>query len=946
MGIMQELAQTSTLFGSNAPFIEEMYERYLADPASVDANWRAYFDELRGDAADVSHAPVVESFRELARNRRVQGAMVDATTMHKQVLVLRLISKYRTLGMLAADLDPLHQHAHDYIADLDLATYGFSESDMDVEFDVGSYKAGPQRMRLRDIVAALKETYTRTLGAEYMYITDTATKRFFQERLEPNRSRPNYSPDQKKLILERLTAAETLERYLHTKYVGQKRFSGEGGDTMIPMLDKLIERSGAAGVGEIVLGMAHRGRLNVLVNILGKMPANLFSEFEGKGAQELPAGDVKYHQGFSSDVSTPGGPVHLTLAFNPSHLEIVNPVVEGSVRARQHRRGDTQGDQVLPILIHGDAAIAGQGVNQECLNMAATRGYYTGGTIHIVVNNQIGFTTSDPRDARGTTFCTDIAKMVEAPVLHVNGDDPEVALMAIEIAIDYRQRFHKDVFIDLVCFRRLGHNEADEPMVTQPLMYKRIGQHPGTRRLYADKLASEGIITPDEADKMVAAYRAAMDRGQHTNKTVLSNYKAPFTIDWAPYVGRHWADVVDTRVPMEKLKSLSQRLTTLPEGFKLHARTAKVIADRRAMGEGKLPLDWGMGETLGYATLIDDGYGVRLTGEDVGRGTFSHRHAVLHDQNRERRDTGAYIPLQHLSDKQPSCEIIDSVLTEQAVLGFEYGYSTSDPTRLIVWEAQFGDFVNGAQVVIDQFISAGEVKWGRICGMVMLLPHGYEGQGPEHSSARPERFLQLCAQHNMQVCVPSTPAQVFHMLRRQMLRRYRKPLIVMSPKSLLRYKEAASSLEDLANGEFQPVIGETDKLSPKKVGRVLACSGKVYYELLAYRREHKIDNIAIVRLEQQYPFPHAEYTNAVSQFPQAKELVWVQEEPQNQGAWYRLRAYLRSDTPDSMVLAYAGRPISASPAVGYAQKHLAEQKQMVEDAFAPQLKSGEMVVAH
>jgi len=712
------------------------------------------------------------------------------------------------------------------------------------------------------------------------------------------------------------------------------------------MLDKLIEKAGAAGVGEIVLGMAHRGRLNVLVNILGKMPANLFSEFEGKGAQELPAGDVKYHQGFSSDVSTPGGPVHLTLAFNPSHLEIVNPVVEGSVRARQHRRGDTQGDQVLPILIHGDAAIAGQGVNQECLNMAATRGYYTGGTIHIVVNNQIGFTTSDPRDARGTTFCTDIAKMVEAPVLHVNGDDPEVALMAIEIAIDYRQRFHKDVFIDLVCFRRLGHNEADEPMVTQPLMYKRIGQHPGTRRLYADKLASEGIITPDEADKMVAAYRAAMDRGQHTNKTVLSNYKAPFTIDWAPYVGRHWADVVDTRVPMEKLKSLSQRLTTLPEGFKLHARTAKVIADRRAMGEGKLPLDWGMGETLGYATLIDDGYGVRLTGEDVGRGTFSHRHAVLHDQNRERRDTGAYIPLQHLSDKQPSCEIIDSVLTEQAVLGFEYGYSTSDPTRLIVWEAQFGDFVNGAQVVIDQFISAGEVKWGRICGMVMLLPHGYEGQGPEHSSARPERFLQLCAQHNMQVCVPSTPAQVFHMLRRQMLRRYRKPLIVMSPKSLLRYKEAASSLEDLANGEFQPVIGETDKLSPKKVGRVLACSGKVYYELLAYRREHKIDNIAIVRLEQQYPFPHAEYTNAVSQFPQAKELVWVQEEPQNQGAWYRLRAYLRSDTPDSMVLAYAGRPISASPAVGYAQKHLAEQKQMVEDAFAPQLKSGEMVVAH
>ncbi len=946
MGMMQELAGTSTLFGSNAPFVEELYERYLADPASVDASWRAYFDELRGGAPDVAHAPVVESFRELARNRRVMGAMVDATTMHKQVLVLRLISKYRTLGMLAADLDPLHQHEPDYVPDLDLATYGFSETDMDAEFDVGSYKAGPQRMRLRDIVASLQETYTRTLGAEYMYIADTSTKRFFQERLEPIRSRPKYSPAEKRHILERLTAAETLERYLHTKYVGQKRFSGEGGDTMIPMLDRLIERAGAAGVGEIVLGMAHRGRLNVLVNILGKMPSNLFSEFEGKAAQALPAGDVKYHQGFSSDVSTPGGPVHLTLAFNPSHLEIVNPVVEGSVRARQHRRGDTTGDQVLPILIHGDAAIAGQGVNQECLNMAATRGYYTGGTIHIVVNNQIGFTTSDPRDARGTTFCTDIAKMVEAPVLHVNGDDPEVCVMAVEIALEYRQRFHKDVFIDLVCFRRLGHNEADEPMVTQPLMYKRIAQHSGTRKLFADRLAAEGVITAEDADKMVAAFRAAMDRGQHTNKTVLSNYKAPFTIDWSPYVGRHWSDTVDTRVPLDRLKALSQRLTTVPEGFKVHARVEKVIADRRLMGEGKMPLDWGMGEILAYATLLDDGYGVRISGEDVGRGTFSHRHAVLHDQNRVRRDTGAYIPLQHLAEKQASCEIFDSVLTEQAVLGFEYGYSTSDPMRLIVWEAQFGDFVNGAQVVIDQFISAGEVKWGRICGLVMLLPHGYEGQGPEHSSARPERFLQLCAQHNMQVCVPSTPAQVFHMLRRQMLRKYRKPLIVMSPKSLLRHKEAVSSLDDLAKGSFQPVIGETEKLSAKKVTRVLACSGKVYYELLAHRREHKIDNIAIVRLEQLYPFPHAEYTAAVSQFPNAKELVWVQEEPQNQGAWYRLRAYLRSDTPAAMVLAYAGRPISASPAVGYATKHLAEQKQLVEDAFASDLKSGEMVVAH
>jgi 2-oxoglutarate dehydrogenase E1 component len=946
MGVMKEFESSSTLFGSNAPFIEELYEKYLADPAGVDAEWRAYFDELRGDSADVAHAPVVASFVELAKNRRVAGAMVDATTMHKQVLVLRLIGKYRTLGMFAADLDPLKQHAPDYVADLDLKTYGFTDADLDTEFDVGSYKGGPARMRLRDLVVSLQQTYTRTLGAEYMYITDTATKRFFQDRLEPIRARPAYSAEQRRHILERLTAAETLERYLHTKYVGQKRFSGEGGDTMIPMLDLLVAKAGAAGVGEIVLGMAHRGRLNVLVNILGKMPANLFSEFEGKAAQELPAGDVKYHQGFSSDVSTPGGPVHLTLAFNPSHLEIVNPVVEGSVRARQHRRGDKRGEQVLPILIHGDAAIAGQGVNQECLNMAQTRGYYTGGTIHIVVNNQIGFTTSDPRDARGTTFCTDIAKMVDAPVLHVNGDDPEVALLAVEIALEYRQRFHRDVFIDLVCFRRLGHNEADEPSLTQPLMYRRIAQHGGTRTLYAQRLIEAGIVTPDEAEGMVSAYRAAMDRGQHTNKTILSNYKPPFTIDWSPYVGRHWADTVDTNVPVATLRTLTERLTTVPEGLKLHTRAAKVIADRRAMGEGTLPLDWGMAETLAYATLLDDGYGVRLSGEDIGRGTFSHRHSVLHDQNRERWDVGAYVPLQHLKDNQPTCEIIDSVLTEQAVVAFEYGYSTSDPTRLVVWEAQFGDFVNGAQVVIDQFISAGEVKWGRICGLVLLLPHGYEGQGPEHSSARPERFLQLCAQHNMQVCVPSTPAQVFHMLRRQMLRNYRKPLIVMSPKSLLRHKEAVSSLDDLAKGGFFPVIGEMEKLAAKSVTRVLACSGKVYYELLSYRREHKIDSIAIVRLEQQYPFPHEEFAREVAKFPNAKEVVWVQEEPQNQGAWYRLRAYLRGDILPHQVLAYAGRAISASPAVGYAAKHNAEQRQLIEDAFAEKLQSGEMVVAH
>jgi len=944
MSNLQELESTSTLFGGNAPFIEEQYERYLADPAAVAPDWRAYFDSLRGGAADVAHAPVIESFIQLAKSRKVAGAMVDASTMHKQVLVLQMIGRFRTLGMFHAELDPLQRQEKPYLADLDLATYGFTAADMDTEFDVGSFKAGPERMRLSDLIQALKDTYCRSFGAEYMYIHDTATKRFVQQRLEPIRSRPTYPAEQRRHILERLTAAETLERYLHTKYVGQKRFSGEGGETMTPMLDHLIQIAGAIGVQETVIGMAHRGRLNVLVNTLGKMPADLFSEFEGRHTEELLAGDVKYHQGFSSDVVTPGGPMHLTLAFNPSHLEAVNPVVEGSVRARQHRRGDEKGVQVLPVLIHGDAAVAGQGIMQEVLNMAQTRGYYTGGTIHIVVNNQIGFTTSDPRDTRGTLYCTDIAKMAEAPIFHVNGDDPEVCLLAMEMAMAYRQQFHRDVFIDLVCFRRLGHNEADEPMLTQPLMYKRIGQHPGTRKLYADRLIEAGVIKPEDAVAMIATYRTAMDRGLHTNTTILANYKAPLTIDWAPYRNRKWTEPADTAVPLPALKALTKKVTEVPDSFKLHPRVARVLADRRAMGEGKLPLDWGMGETLAYATLLTDGYGVRLSGQDVGRGTFSHRHAVLHDQNREKWDSGNWIPLERVTEGRPAFEVIDSVLTENAVLGFEYGYATSDPKRLIVWEAQFGDFANGAQVVIDQFIAAGEAKWGRICGLVMLLPHGYEGQGPEHSSARPERYLQLCAEHNMQVCVPTTPAQIFHLLRRQMIRPYRRPLIVMSPKSLLRHKEAVSALDELAAGQFLNVIGETEKIAAKIVRRVIVCAGKVYYELAAYRRDHGIKDIAIIRMEQLYPFPHADFKAALAKFPRATEVVWCQEEPQNQGAWYRLRAYFRADALPKQVVAYAGRPVSASTAVGYMSKHLERQQQLVADAFAPDLSEGEMLV--
>jgi 2-oxoglutarate dehydrogenase E1 component len=949
MSMIREFEETSTLFGGNAPFIEDQYERYLGDPGAVSPDWRAYFDTLRGGVQDLPQAPVVESFIQLAKNRRLAAPMVDAAAMHKQVLVLRLISKYRTVGFFQADLDPLQRAERPYIADLDVKTYGLTDADLDNEFDIGSYKGAPQggsRMRLRDLIGALQETYCRTFGAEYMYISDTAQKRFIQQRLEPLRSRPSYAPEFRRHILERLTAAETLERYLGTKYVGQKRFSAEGGDTMIPMLDHLIQKAGAGGVQEMVIGMAHRGRLNVLVNTLGKMPKDLFAEFEGRHHDDLPAGDVKYHQGFSSDVVTPGGPMHLTLAFNPSHLEIVDPVVEGSVRARQDRRKDRTFDQVLALLIHGDAAIAGQGVVQETLNLSQTRGYRTGGTIHLVVNNQIGFTTSDPRDTRGTLYCTDVAKMVEAPIFHVNGDDPEACLLAIEVAIEFRQKFDKDVFIDLVCFRKQGHNEADEPMITQPLMYKRIREHPGTRARYAERLAKEAVISDAEADAMIATYRQAMDKGYHTNTTILSNYKPPFAVDWARFVGRHWADEADTTVPLSRLTELAKRVTDVPANFKLHPRVEKVIADRRAMGEGTLPLDWGMAETLAYATLVDQGYGVRLSGQDTGRGTFSHRHAVLHDQNREKWDAGIWVPLQHVKEGQADFEVIDSVLSEEAVLGFEYGYATSEPNKLVAWEAQFGDFANGAQVVIDQFIAAGEVKWGRVCGLTLLLPHGYEGQGPEHSSARPERYLQLCAEHNMQVCVPTTPAQIFHLLRRQMVRNFRKPLIVMSPKSLLRHKAAVSSMDELANGKFQTVIGDAEPLAAGNVRRVVVCSGKVYYDLSAYRSEQKIADIAIIRLEQQYPFPHADFKREVARYPNATEVVWCQEEPQNQSAWYRLRAYMRADIGDKQVLAYAGRPISASPAVGYLAKHLEQQKAVVEEAFAATLRSGEMVTAH
>ncbi|MEY2685943.1 MAG: hypothetical protein RL375_141, partial [Pseudomonadota bacterium] len=773
---MQEYRTNSYLFGGNAPYVEEMYEAYLDNPGSVPDNWRSYFDALQnvpatdgGDGRDVAHAPVVESFAQRAKSNAfaLKASSADLAVARKQVHVQSLIAAYRNVGQRWADLDPLKRAERPKIPELEPAFYDLSESDMDITFSAANTYFGKENMSLREILQALRETYCSTIGAEFMHITDQTQKRWWLQKLESIRSKPHLSVEQKKHVLDRLTAAEGLERFLHTKYVGQKRFSLEGGESFIAAMDELVQRAGEKGVQEIVIGMAHRGRLNVLVNTLGKMPADLFAEFDHTAPEDLPAGDVKYHQGFSSDISTPGGAVHLSLAFNPSHLEIVNPVVEGSVRARMDRRGDKLGAQVLPVLVHGDSAFGGQGVNQETLMLSETRGYSTGGTVHLIINNQIGFTTSDPRDLRSTLYCTDIVKMIEAPVLHVNGDDPEAVVLATQLALEFRLTFQKDVVVDVICFRKLGHNEQDTPALTQPLMYKKIGAHPGTRKLYADKLAAQGL-GETLGDDMVKAYRSAMDEGRHTVDPVISNFKSKYAVDWVPFLGKKWTDAADTAIPLTEWKRLAERMTTIPASVNPHPLVKKVFDDRAAMGRGEINIDWGMGEHMAFASLVAAGYPVRLSGEDCGRGTFTHRHAVIHDQKREKWDEGTYIPLQHVADNQAPFTVIDSILSEEAVLGFEYGYASAEPNTLTIWEAQFGDFANGAQVVIDQFIASGEVKWGRVNGLVLMLPHGYEGQGPEHSSARLERFMQLAADTNMQIVQPTTASQIFHVLRRQM----------------------------------------------------------------------------------------------------------------------------------------------------------------------------------
>jgi 2-oxoglutarate dehydrogenase E1 component len=930
---MDEQWAGSLLSGSNADYLESIYEAYLHDPDSVDPHWRDYFQRLprvNGYDAETAHSEIRAAFVQTGRSLRPATV---STQDHeaKQLRVLQLINAYRFLGHSRANIDPLQLYQTPDIEELSLAYYGLDESDLDTIFRTGSL-VGEEDATLREIIARLEETYCGPVGAEYMHISSVAKKRWLQTRLEGPRARIELDHDQRLYLLQRLTAAEALERHLHSKYVGQKRFSLEGGESLIPLLDTLIEKATSEGIREAVIGMAHRGRLNVLINIMGKSPQELFQEFEGIHNDGLLAGDVKYHLGFSSDRLTASGPIHLALAFNPSHLEIVGPVVEGSVRARQDHRGDREGREVMPIVIHGDAAFAGQGVVMETLNMSQTRGFATKGSVHIVVNNQIGFTTSTRADARSSQYCTDVAKMIGAPILHVNGDHPEAVVFVTQLALDYRMRYGEDVVIDLVCYRRHGHNEADEPRATQPVMYQRIRELPTTRERYAAALESGGLIEAGAADRMLEASRAQLDAGPPVVSMWSNTEKSPdpaHAINWAPYRNPDPDAAYETAVPLERLRMLAERMQAMPEGFEVQSRVAKILDDRRKMAAGALPLDWGFAEVMAYATLVTDGNQVRLCGQDSGRGTFFHRQAVLHNQLRRE----AYVPLRQLDPEQADFLVIDSLLSEEAVLAFEYGYAAASPEALVLWEAQFGDFVNGAQVVIDQFISSGEEKWGRYNGLVMLLPHGYEGQGAEHSSARLERFLQLCANNNMQVCTPTTPAQVFHMLRRQVVRPLRKPLIVMSPKSLLRHKLAVSQLDDLSSGSFQEVIQETDSLVSKEVNTVVICGGRVYYDLLERRRNDERRDVAILRIEQLYPFPERELKQALRRYSNAERFVWCQEEPVNQGAWLSIRDNLQRTIGPERRLECASRPEAAAPAAGYFELHTRQLRDLLAAVF-------------
>ena len=929
---LKELNLTSGLSGANASAIESMYEAYLADNFSVSTDWQDFFSSYPQVEKSNLHTPIKEKLKNKSRLKTKHSNLNKGTSefiADKQAAVSRLIQVYTLRGHQIADIDPLGIMLRKAPGVFKLDYLGLNEKDLDKEYSTSGF-AGTDNttMILGDLIELLKKIYCGKIGVEFAHLSRAKERLWLRHRYEQEASLYKYCDAEKISILEQLTAAEGIERYLHTRFVGQKRFSLEGGDSLIPLLSDVIQKSGENKVKEVVIGMAHRGRLNVLVNVLGQSPDALFDKFEENIDPNMTgSGDVKYHLGFSSDIKTDGGNVHVALAFNPSHLEIVNPVVEGSVKARQDRRGDKEHNQVLPILIHGDAAFSAQGVVTETFQMSQVDGFRTGGTLHIVINNQIGFTTSNPSYARSTPYCSDIAKMIEAPIFHVNGDDPEAVIFVTRLALDYRQKFKKDVVIDLVCYRRQGHNEADEPSATQPLMYSTIKKHLSPRVLYANKLIEAGIIDDKQPSIMQYNYRNLLDEGKPVPKLSLGMIGDDFTSDWSSYKQKDLTKKFKTGVPKKDIKRLSNIITTLPESLQLHGRVKKIMDSRQAMAVGELEMDWGFAETMAYATLIDQGYKCRITGQDTARGTFFHRHAVLYNQKNKEK----FVPLHDVKEAS-SFRIIDSLLSEEAVLGFEYGYATTYPKTLVIWEAQFGDFANGAQVIIDQFISSGETKWGRLCGLTLLLPHGFEGQGPEHSSARLERFLQLCAENNMQVCVPSNPAQMFHMLRRQMVGNYKKPLIVMTPKSLLRNKSSVSSLKELTDGSFQQIIIDQADLVAEEVQRLVLCSGKIYFELNDRRAQKQIKNIAIVRIEQLYPFPVKQYNEIIKKYPNLKEVVWCQEEPKNQGAWYQIRHRLQHEITDQKLI-YSGRPSAAAPAVGVLKIHNNQQKMIINRAL-------------
>ncbi len=935
----QNAAVADELFSAGGAWLEQLYAQYRRDPASLPAGWSDYFDDLQQPDRSVAHVPdhseMLARMAPVVAHAAVARAPRRTDDIEYPSRAFYLIHGYRVHGHLHADLDPLRLDPRPPSPELELGYYGLSERDLDTLFPAGDL-AGGRQMRLRDIIALLNDTYCGHIGPEFMHITDSARKHWIQHRLEQVRSTPDYDADMRRHIFGRVMHAEEFERFLHTRYVGQKRFSLEGGESLIPMLDALIQRAGTQGAREIILGMAHRGRLNVLANIMGKSLSEIFSEFEGAQLEETAQGqgDVKYHLGFSSDVRTPGGVVHLSLGFNPSHLEIITPVAMGSVRARQCRRKDKTKRQVMNVLVHGDAAFAGQGVVAESLELSKLRGFRIGGTIHIVVNNQIGFTVN-PHDARSSTYCTDVAKVVHAPILHVNGDDPEACCLAVEIAVEYRNTFHEDIVIDLICYRRHGHNEADSPEVTQPVMYRRIAEHPTLETIYRDRLIADGVLTAVDSDSMVKTYRNCLEQMRRARERAPS---APNSLQgrWDGFLRDH-AEEPDTGVVAEILSEVAHRVHLLPAGFNLHPRVEKIYEARMQMMLGKQPVDWGCAETMAYATLVSEGGWVRLSGEDSGRGTFFHRHAVVYDQ----RTGKSMVPIRQVENGDMSHFIvIDSMLSEMAVLGYEYGYSVAEPRALVIWEAQYGDFTNVAQVVIDQFIAAGETKWNRMSGLVLWLPHGYEGQGAEHSSARLERYLQLCAEKNMQVVYPTTPAQLFHLLRRQLMIRMRKPLIMMAPKSMLRNKLSFSQLADFTDGRFQPVLGETDAdVCPDAAHRLILCSGKVYYDLLTTRREREISDIALLRIERLYPFPYDELNAQIAAFTALDEIVWLQEEPKNQGAWLRIKECLERCLPDGVPLRQISRQAAAAAAVGSARRHKEEQAALV-DAGLSERRSG------